>query len=106
MKKVADLRHQITVRQKTLVDDGYGGQTETLTTVYETWAAIWPVNAKETRENMRTESNVTHNIRIRYRSGITHAMIIVFGSRTFEIKSIINVEERSIMLDLVCNEQN
>ena len=104
MKKVADLRHKILIRKKQLVDDGYGGQTETLATVHDTWAAIWPVNAKETRENMRTESNVTHNIRIRYRTGIEHAMIIVFGTRTFEIKGIVNVEERKILLDLICNE--
>ena len=77
MKKVADLRHQIFIREKQLVDDGYGGQTETLVTIHDTWAAIWPVNAKEMRENMRTESNVTHNIRMRYRSGMDHAMIVV-----------------------------
>lgn len=105
MKKVAVLRHQILIREKQLADDEYGGQTETLVTIHSTWAAIWPVNAKETRENMRTESNVTHNIRIRYRSGITHAMIVVFGIRTFEIKGMINVEERNILLDLVCNER-
>ena len=105
MKKVADLRHQILIREKQLVDDGYGGQTETLVTIHTTWAAIWPVNAKETRENMRTESNVTHNIRIRYRTNIKHAMIIVFGNRSFEIRGIVNFEERNIWLDMVCNEQ-
>lgn len=106
MKKVADLRHQILIREKQLVDDGYGGQTETLVTIHDTWAAIWPVSAKEARENMRIESNVTHNIRIRYRPGIKAAMIVVFGTRTFEIKGPpINVEERNIKLDLVCNEQ-
>lgn len=105
MKKIADLRHQVLIRKKQFVDDGYGGQTETLVTVHDAWAAVWPVNAKEIRENMRVESNVTHNIRIRYRTGVKHAMIIVFGARTFEIKGIINVEERNILLDLVCNEQ-
>lgn len=105
MKRIADLRHQILIREKQLVDDGYGGQTETLVTIHDTWAAIWPVSAKEARESMRTESNVTHNIRIRYRTGITHAMIVVFGTRTFEIKGIVNIEERNILLDLVCNER-
>jgi SPP1 family predicted phage head-tail adaptor len=87
------------------VPDGMGGFTETLNTVHETWAAIWPVSAKETRENMRVEANVSHNIRIRYRSGITHAMIVVFGTRIFEINGLINIDERNIWLDMVCNEQ-
>lgn len=103
--KIAELRHQITIQEKVQVPDGMGGFTETLNTVHETWAAIWPVSAKETRENMRVEANVSHNIRIRYRSGITHAMIVVFGTRIFEINGLINIDERNIWLDMVCNEQ-
>ncbi len=103
--KIAELRHSIEIQEKTQVADGMGGFTETWAKLHGTWAAIWPVNAKETRENMRLEANITHNIRIRYRTGINHTMIIVFGSRTFEIKGIINVDERNIWLDLVCNEQ-
>ena len=103
--KIAELRHQITIKEKVQAPDGMGGFTETLSTVHETWAAIWPVSAKEVRENMRVEANISHNIRIRYRSGISHAMIVVFGIRTFEIKGIINFEERDIWLDMVCNEQ-
>lgn len=103
--KIAELRHQITIQEKVQTSDGMGGFTEMLNTVHETWAAIWPVSAKETRENMRVEANVSHNIRIRYRSGISHAMTIVFGTRTFEIKGIVNIDERNIWLDMVCNEQ-
>ena len=103
--KIAELRHQIIIQEKVQTADGMGGFTEVLTTIHETWAAIWPVSAKETRENMRIEANISHNIRIRYRSGITHAMIVVFGTRAFEIKSIVNFEEQNIWLDMVCNEQ-
>lgn len=103
--KIAEMRHQIIIQEKIQTDDGMGGFTETLSTVHETWAAIWPISAKEMRENMRVEANITHNIRIRYRTGVTHAMIILFGSRTFEIKGIVNVEERNIWLDMVCNER-
>lgn len=103
--KIAELRHQIIIQEKIQTPDGMGGFTETLNTVHETWAAIWPVSAKETRENMRVEANVSHNIRIRYRSGITYAMIVVFGTRTFEIKGIVNIDERNTWLDMVCNEQ-
>ena len=104
MRKIADFRHLIEIKEKVFVDDGYGGQTETLELVCKTWAAIWPVNAKEMRENMRTESKATHTVPVRFRPGIKHAMIVCFGIRTFEIKGIINFEERNIVLDLVCEE--
>lgn len=99
------MRHKIQIQEKTQVSDGMGGFTETWATVNEVWAAIWPVSAKESRENMRVEANITHNIRIRYRTGIVHAMRVLFGSRTFEIKGLINPDERNIWLDMVCNEQ-
>lgn len=85
-------------------DDLFGDDTEPVT-VCSTWAAIWPVSAKETRENMRVEANITHNIRIRYREGIAHNMAVVFGSRELEIKGIVNWEERNIYLDMVCSEK-
>lgn len=103
--KIADLRHQIILQEKVQTPDGMGGHTEAWSTKYETWAAIWPVSAKETRENMRVEANVSHNIRIRFRPGVTSSMIIIFGTRTFEIKGIVNVGERNIRLDMVCNER-
>ena len=66
---------------------GAGGAiSETEASAFEGWAAIWPVRAKEARENMREGVTITHNIRILYRSGITHEMRVKYGTRTFEIK--------------------
>lgn len=105
MMKIAELRHQVQIQKKIQSPDGMGGFTEILSLAFEAWAAIWPMSAKEARDNMRVEANISHNIRIRYRSGISHDMIIVFGTRTFEIKGIINKDERNIWLDIVCNER-
>lgn len=74
-------------------------------TVWSGWTAIWPVSSKESRENMRVGATATHNIRMYYRPGIDSTMRILFGSRSFEIKGIINPEEADIYLDLVCEEQ-
>lgn len=84
---------------------GPGGQiVSTATTVWEGWAAIWPVGAKEARENMRTGATVTHNIRILHRFGVDSAMQVLFNNRIFDIKGLVNFNEDNLFLDLVCEE--
>jgi SPP1 family predicted phage head-tail adaptor len=67
-------------------------------------ASIYPVRGKEILDNAKLELGVTHKIRIRYMIGITSDMKILFGSRSFNIISIINPEERSIYLEFLAEE--
>jgi SPP1 family predicted phage head-tail adaptor len=53
---------------------------------------------------MRVGNKTTHNIRMPFRAGITHDMRVKYGDRSFDIKGIVNPEERNIYLDLVCEE--
>lgn len=101
----AEFRHTISIYKNVAgAADGLGHSTPTATLVLTTKAAIWPVSASESRANMRNETNVTHNIRIDYQSGILADMWVVFGTRTFAIKGFVNPEERNIYLDIICNE--
>jgi SPP1 family predicted phage head-tail adaptor len=84
---------------------GAGGTIDKAETqVWAGWVAIWPVRSKEIRENMRVGAKTTHNIRMPYRAGIAHDMRVKYGDRSFDIKGIVNPEERNIYLDLVCEE--
>jgi len=78
------------------------------TTSWQTYAtlkaAIWPVSAKETIRGERQEHRITHQVRIRYLSGLNSAMRVNFGGRILEIVSIVNPEERNRHLDLMCEE--
>ena len=103
--KINDRNKWISIVSKGQAPGDGGAVVETEVKIFEGWAAIWPVRAKEARENMRTGATVTHNIRILFRSGIEHNQRIYYGSRVFEIKGIINPEEVSIFLDLVCEEK-
>jgi len=67
-------------------------------------AAIWPLKGKEQLEGMKVELTVTHKIRMRYLSGVTADMRIEFGSRYFNVRSIINPDERNRMLDILAEE--
>lgn len=99
-----ELKHRISIITKTQTADGIGGFTTTDSTFAVVSAAIWPVNAKETIASQQLQERITHRVRIRYLAGVTSTMKITFGSRTFNILSIINPNEAGEMLDLLCME--
>ena len=107
--RAGDLRHKITIQTRTEVSDGMGGYTETWADTYGAWAAVWPIRGPERLNYMQLESQISHRIRIRYRNGITRKHRIIFhdvdGNRTFNIKEIINPDERNISLELLCTEE-
>jgi len=101
--RAGSLRHQIDLQSVTNAANGYGEQTETWATYDTVWASIEPVSAKEIISADQQVGVATHKIRIRYRVvDVKHR--VLFGSRVFEITSVINFHERSIFLDLLCNE--
>ena len=51
-----------------------------------------------------TQADVTHRIVLRFLSVIIPKMRVKFGSRVFDILSIINVNERNRELQLMCRE--
>ncbi len=101
----AHMRKPVEIISSGSVPDGMGGEIESDPVVFHGCrAAIWPVKATEQIKNMREELEVTHRIRIRYYPGISPSMTVKYGTRTFEIVSIINVDEANKLLDLVSKE--
>jgi len=98
------LRHRVTIQKKTTSQDSYGAEQETWTNVATVWAGIEPLRGREYIDAQNATAEVTHRVRIRYQSGITPRMRVSFGSRTFEIVSVINVLERNRELELMCRE--
>lgn len=102
------LRHQVTIQQQTQTATAYGGYSETWTDVATVWAHIKPLYGRERWHGDQVESDVTHQITIRYRSDVTVSpqMRVLYGSRVFKIISVINPEERNELLVLECVEEN
>ena len=103
--RAALLRHRIVIQEMSQVSDSMGSFTTTWNDVVTTWAAIWPVSAKEHITAAKTEMETTHKIRIRYYTGLDSAMRINFGDRYFKIQSIINPDERNRTLDMLVIEE-
>lgn len=102
--KAGALRHAITIEVLTSSADEMGGQTRTWATHVSTWAEVAPARSNERFFGEQIEAVITHRITMRYQAGITTQMRVLFGARYFQIKGIVNRDERSIMLDLMCEE--
>src|SRR5512135_2602518 len=97
--RIGDLRHQITYQAPVRVADDMGGATVTWTDMETVWAAIWPVSANEQIQSAQPTMTISHRIRNRYFPGLKASWRIKYGTRYFNIVSIVNAEERNRQLD-------
>ena len=102
---IGDLRHRVTVQQVARVGDGGGGASESWNAVATVWAAVLPLGGREELDGDVLSGALSHEIWMRHRDDVAADMRIVMASRIFEIRSVINVEERGRWLRLVCDEQ-
>lgn len=99
--RAGNLRHRITVERRTLTADDMGGFTESWDTLVSLWASINSVREKEYVESMQLTGEVMYNVKIRYYEGITIADRIKFNDEYYNIKSILNWQERNIFMELM-----
>jgi len=98
------LRHRISIQTNTPTTNDFNEEVEGWSTDATTWASIEPMSGKELVNAQQVVANITHKIIIRFRSGIAPQQRILFGSRIFNIESVINPEERNRELQLLCTE--
>ncbi len=98
------LRHQIDLQSET---ESLSDRNETILT-YATYAtvraSVRPIQGGEMESAQQISAEVTHKIRIRYNSAIKPIDRILFGTRQFDIKNILNFQERNILQDILCVE--
>lgn len=100
------MRRKVTIRAMTRTSDGMGGYTETPTDITGINAQIYPLEGREQVEAMQTGMQRPHRIVMRYREGMTGAKTLVYGTRTFDIKSLVDPEERHRELHILAEEIN
>ena len=102
--KAGTLRHYITIESQATTQNAAGEPSGTWSASSYAYAAIWPLRGSEYLNASQERSSVTHRVRIRYLSGLAPENRIKFGSRYFNIVSIINVDERNIYQDIMASE--
>jgi SPP1 family predicted phage head-tail adaptor len=98
------LRHRITIEAPVEAQAADGSIVTTWETFTEAWASIEPLIGREYFAQQREQAAVSHRIRMRYQPGITHKMRVAWGTRIFEIESVLNVGERKREIVLMASE--
>ncbi len=106
MSAIGKLRHAIALQQVTNAVDAGGGQARTWATTATVWASIALLSSREQLHAMQLRDSVTHRITIRYRSDVipTSKWRVLFDGRTFNIRSVLNTEERKKFLVMLAEE--
>lgn len=105
----SELRHQVQIQSESSTPDSFGQPQPVWTTILTAWASVETINEKELYQAGALTSQVTHTITIRYPgSSVTIApgMRVVYGSHTYKLQACNNVDERNILLKLMCLELN
>jgi len=103
--KSGKLRHKIYVQNPSEVSDAQGGADGAWSTHQPAcWASVEPLSTREQFWQSQLQTIGTHKVTMRYTALITSRSRILFGTRTFEITSLTNTEERNEELTLICVE--
>ena len=103
--RAGQLRHLVTIEQRSSTPDTYGEPAQTWTTLHANQpASIEPLSGRELITAQAVQSDVTHRLRMRYVAGVQTKHRILFGSRVFDIRAVRDVNERNIELEMLCTE--
>ncbi|HII3799618.1 TPA: phage head closure protein [Pasteurella multocida] len=102
---IGKLRHRITIQRQVNTLNEYGASVTVWRDVKTVWAEVKPLSGREYFSAQQVQSEITTQIFIRYLPGVLPTMRVKFGSRFFEIVSVINASERDIYLQLMCKEK-
>ena len=89
------LRERVTVQQATESRNALGENVLSWSTFGTIWASVEGVSARESLVYGQNEIKVTHNVKMRYLSGLTQRMRFLWRGRTLEIVSLLEHNNRS-----------
>lgn len=106
--RAGPLRKRVQWQQRTVTTDSYGQAQETWATVATCWASFKPGKGNEQEIAKEQRSYSPFEIRLRWPGNISFSTDdrILYGSRTFNIQNINNVDERNRELVVAAVEIN
>ena len=105
--KLGALRHRVTIVKFNGTQDASGGTSlADYTLVTGTWAEIESLGGDDAVVAGAEMSQVVHLVKIRWMAGINASQQVLFNGRKFQIKAVVNSDERNKKLVLKCIEIN
>jgi SPP1 family predicted phage head-tail adaptor len=101
---LGQLRHNVRIEQRSGSPDASGQPSRSWSLVVATRAALSQLSGRRLELAKAVNAEATHEVVMRYRSGITPAMRLVYQSRAFTVLSIDDEGMRHRKLVLLCSE--
>jgi len=99
-----NLKHKIEIQSYTETSNDLGEVTKGYSTFKTIYASITPLAGKEYFASKQVNAKVSHKIECRFISGVLPNMRIVYGTRIFNIESVINIREVNKTLQIMAVE--
>lgn len=102
---IGRMNRRITIQYQAGLDEDEEANTEPRWEEFATvWAAISPLRGREYFAAAAVNAETTVRFRIRYRSGVSPAMRVLYNGKKYDIKSVIDVDEGRRQMELMCVE--
>ncbi len=98
------LRHRVELQSVSTSRDIIGGLVETWAAYATVWAEVRQASGREIWYRQQMNAQAAWTVGIRYRADVTTKHRVAYGSRTFEIRSVIDPEQRRRFLMIGCDE--
>lgn len=99
------LRRRVTIEQPLLTTADGGGQTVAWSPVATVFAEVRASTGREQLTADALTGTVTHKIRMRHRADVTADMRITWNGRIFNIRAVLDPDDRRRWLVCICEEQ-
>lgn len=99
-----ELREYVMVQRATAGLDAHNGATETWVDLGNAWANVEPLSARELVNAGMVRQQVTHRVRLRYYTSLTPSDRLELDGRIFNIRQVINANERKEIMELLVEE--
>ena len=105
--RIGPLRERVAIQSQAVSQDAYGQPSGSWSTDKTVWASVEPISGREFIDSGQVQANVTHRVRMRYRSDVTvtPAKQLIHNSRTLNIVRVINHRELNHALEILCEEE-
>lgn len=102
--KAGQLKNRITIQQQIKTANAIDEDEISWTTFATVWADIQPDSGHQTYQAKQLNAEAQGRIKIRYRPNIDPTMRVLYGSRIFQILSVIQPQESKRELHLIYKE--
>jgi SPP1 family predicted phage head-tail adaptor len=104
MIRAGELRERVTVQIASGTTNAFGETLLVWSDSSAVWASVQGQSARELPTPFQKEATISHRVRLRYLPGLTQQMRFSWRSRTLEIVSLLEHENRSEH-EAVCTEK-